>query len=149
QSEAFTYTGIDLVHPVLVESEFGYTGGGNVGDAGFRRGLNYDTSGFEIGSVPDPIGRLEKRTLKLPGASNAFDLATYTWGGGTALERDTSLGGAGSLARTTTLDAYRRLEKLQHTASDGSTSADQIRTFAWSPGGDLLKRGAGPDENSP
>src|SRR5690606_25844551 len=116
---------------------------------GFRRGLNYDTSGFEIGSVPDPIGRLEKRTLKLPGTSNVFDLATYTWGGGTALERDTSLGGAGSLATATTLDAYRRIEKLQHAASDGSTSANQTRTFAWSPGGDLLKRGAGPNPNSP
>ncbi|MFO1052224.1 MAG: RHS repeat-associated core domain-containing protein [Planctomycetota bacterium] len=136
--ESFTYTGIEVNSPVDVTSSYVHSGSQVVGDTSFRRTLTY-SSGFEIGSVPDPIGRVDTRTLKTPGASSAFNLATYTWGGGTELERVLSIGGSASITKTTALDSYRRLSSLTHQVS-GAGSPFEQRSFDWTPGGDLLKR---------
>ncbi|MBI5851317.1 MAG: hypothetical protein HZB39_09865 [Planctomycetes bacterium] len=138
KKESFTYTGIDVSSPVNVTSGYVHSGSPIVGDTGFRRSLGY-SSGFDIGSVPDAIGRLDSRTLELPGSSTPFNLASYTWGGATALERVISAGGSSSITKTTSLDNYRRLASLTHQVAGAGTPFEQ-RSFEWTPGGDLLKR---------
>jgi hypothetical protein len=97
--------------------------------------------------MPDDIGRLEQRDLRLPGASSAFGHASYTWSGGVSLTRSLSLNGAGRVDRAVVLDGYRRLDTLTHTVT-GPLPAVDARTFVWSPAGELLecgytKQGAG------
>ncbi|MBK8980702.1 MAG: RHS repeat protein [Planctomycetes bacterium] len=61
------------------------------------------------------------------------------WSGGVPRERTTSVGGSGSIVRAVALDSFRRVMTIEHIVT-GAQSPYESRGFAWTPGGDLLRR---------
>ncbi|MGE3172608.1 MAG: hypothetical protein AB7O97_08265 [Planctomycetota bacterium] len=132
--ESFQYYGTGT-STFDVTSDYSYGGSQPIGDPAVRRGLGYP-GGFQVETVPDPLGRLEEVKLT-PNGSTQFTLAQYRYAGASVFQRELWLGSTTSVTTQKAFDDHGRLAELHH--QQGSDTFDRYR-YTWNDADDLVRK---------
>jgi RHS repeat-associated protein len=134
-NEAFYYSGIDLTKPVHISSGYTYSGSTAVGDPSFRRTLTY-SSGANVLSVPDSVGRLKDRFFTPVGGGQSL-LGRYRYAGQVTLHREQFYAGTSNkMVTDLSFDGYHRLTSLDHKLNGGAST--HLEQYVWDAGSNLL-----------